>query len=126
MGTAWLSPKADTLVAVFVNMDKGSREVSLSLSGYEAEDVNTFVTDNSHNLQLDPDQKDAANLKLPSRSVVTVVMKSLEDPDGIGETLSNSPLKGESMYFDLSGRQMVNGKMPRGVYIKNGQKLISK
>lgn len=126
MGTAWLSPKADTLVAVFVNMDKGSREVSLSLSGYEAEDVNTFVTDNSHNLQLDPDQKDAANLKLPSRSVVTVVMKSLEDPDGIGETLSNSPLKGESMYFDLSGRQMVNGTMPRGVYIKNGQKLISK
>ena len=148
LGSAWLSPNADTLVAVFVNMDKGSREVSLSLTGLEAEEVKVFVTDNSHNLQLDKSQKDAANLKLPSRSVVTVVMKAFEDPDGIKEMKNEEMVNGKlsnSKCFDLSGRQIVNGtprlqsrlgakasekwsngKLPRGIYIINGQKHIIK
>ena len=122
MGTAWLSPEADTLVAVFVNMDKGSREVNLSLSGFDVDEVNTFVTDNSHNLRLDPDQKDATSLKLPSRSVVTVVMSAI-NPDGIG-TISpeRSSRKGE--IYDLSGRRIVNKNLPRGIYIRNGHKHI--
>lgn len=124
MGTAWLSPEADTLVAVFVNMDKGSREVSLSLSGFEADEVNTFVTDNSHNLQLDPDQKDAANLKLPSRSVVTVVMSAFDSDGIVSLTPERSSRRGE--IYDLSGRRIVNKNLPRGIYISNGQKLIIK
>ena len=126
MGTAWLSPEADTLVAVFVNMDKGSREVSLALSGFEAEDVKTFVTDRSHNLQLDESQTDAANLKLPSRSVVTVVMSS-EDPDGIREIKNEKlKMKNEGACYDLSGRQIVNCKLERGIYIIGGRKVVIK
>ena len=126
MGSAWLSPNAETLVAVFVNMDKGSREVSLTLEGFDLENVNTYVTDISHNLQLDPNQQDAANLRLPSRSVVTVVMKSLGDPDGITTVRNEDNTIIRKNTYDLSGRQMTNGKLPKGVYIKNGQKLISK
>lgn len=107
-------------------MDKGSREVDLTSTGFEAEDVNVYVTDKSHDLQLDPSQKDAANLKLPSRSVVTVVMKSLGDPDGITTVRNEDNTIIRKKTYDLSGRQMKNGKLPKGVYIKNGQKLISK
>jgi len=44
------------------------------------------------------------------------------------KTLSNSPLKGENIY-NLSGQQMVNGKLsnsklPRGIYIKDGRKIL--
>ena len=46
------------------------------------------------------------------------------------KTLSNSPLKGENIY-NLSGQQMVNGKslnskLPRGIYIKGGKKILAK
>lgn len=124
MGTAWLSPEADTLVVVFVNMDKGSREVSLSLPGVYVGNVKTFVTDRANNLQLDPNQTDAANLKLPSRSVVTLVMTSLEDPDGISDPIVLKDFN--FAIYDLSGRQILKGNLPKGVYIRNGQKYISK
>ena len=121
MGSAWLSPEADTLVAVFVNMDKGSREVNLSLPGVDAGDIKAFVTDRTHNLQLDSSLNDAANLKLPSRSVVTIVMTSLEDPNGIADVKDGK--NSDNKVWLLNGLQV---KQPRkGVYIKNGQKRIS-
>ena len=137
MGTAWLSPEADTLVAVFVNMDKGSREVTLSFPGFDADEVNTYVTDWSHNLQLDPDQKDAANLRLPSRSVVTVVMTSAMDTDGMG-SIQNSKFKIQNdadVVYDLCGRKIsaaVNSSLftlhssfnKKGVYVVNGKKVV--
>lgn len=121
MGTAWLSPDSATLVAVFVNMDKGSREVSLSLEGFDVEEVNTYVTDKSHNLQLDPDQKDATSLKLPSRSVVTVVMPSAIDPDGMASILRSSP-KEEERIYDLCGRRV--SRTGKGIYIIGGRKVV--
>ena len=137
MGTAWLSPEADTLVAVFVNMDKGSREVTLSFPGFDADEVNTYVTDWSHNLQLDPDQKDAANLRLPSRSVVTVVMTSAMDTDGM-RSIQNSKFKIQNdagAVYDLCGRKIsaaVNSSLftlhssfnKKGVYVVNGKKVV--
>ena len=121
MGSAWLSPDAETLVAVFVNMDRGSREVDLTASGFLVEEVNVFVTDKNHNLQYDPNQKDAASLKLPSRSVVTVVMSGI-DPDGIADITGRT--NGDDKVWLLNGLQ---AKQPlKGIYIKNGQKHISK
>ena len=137
MGTAWLSPEADTLVAVFVNMDKGSREVTLSFPGFDADEVNTYVTDWNHNLQLDPDQKDAANLRLPSRSVVTLVMTSAMDTDGM-RSIQNSKFKIKNdagAVYDLCGRKIsaaVNSSLftlhssfnKKGVYVVNGKKVV--
>ena len=42
--------------------------------------------------------------------------------------VESSKLKVQSndAWFDLSGRQMVNGKWPRGIYIKDGKKIITK
>ena len=123
IGSAWLSPEADTLVAVFVNMDKGSREVNLSLPGVDVGDIKAFVTDRTHNLQLDSSLNDATNLKLPSRSVVTVVMTSLENPDGLADILETKPKHDDRIWL-LNGLQ---ARQPlKGVYIKNGQKHISR
>ncbi|MCR5850885.1 MAG: xylanase [Bacteroidaceae bacterium] len=151
MGSAWLSPDAETLVAVFVNMDKGSRKLSLTLSGFEAEETNVFVTDKNHDLQLDPDQKDAANLKLPSRSVVTVVMSPATDPNGI-QPINNGQMVNDkwlnSKCYDLSGREVsaeansslfsdsleprrsfnerstLHPSLKKGIYIQNGKKIL--
>ena len=120
MGTAWLSPDADTLVAVFVNMDRGSRE------------VNTYITDASHDLQIDPDQKDAASLRLPSRSVVTVVMSSATDTDGIIEVKSErvKSEKCDNAVYDISGRKIdsslftFHSSLKKGIYIIGGKKVV--
>ena len=132
MGTAWLSPDADTLVAVFVNMDRGSREVNLSFPGFEAENVYTYITDASHDLQIDPDQKDAASLRLPSRSVVTVVMSSATDTDGIIEVKSErvKSEKCDNAVYDISGRKIdsslftFHSSLKKGIYIIGGKKVV--
>ena len=50
-----------------------------------------------------------------------------DDATGIEETLSNSPLKGENIY-NLAGQMVngksVNGKLPKGIYIVNGKKIL--
>ena len=52
-----------------------------------------------------------------------------DDATGIEETLSNSPLKGENIY-NLAGQMVngksVNGKLPKGIYIVNGKKIMVK
>ena len=52
-----------------------------------------------------------------------------DDATGIEETLSNSPLKGENIY-NLAGQMVngksVNGKLPKGIYIVNGKKVMVK
>ena len=121
MGSAWLSPDAETLVAVFVNMDRGSREIDLTLSGFETTGISTFVTDKSHNLQLDSSQTDAAHLKLPSRSVVTVVMPAAIDPDGI-ERISPTPSLRRGEIYDLCGRRVT--RTGKGIYITDGKKIV--
>ncbi len=123
MGTAWLSPDAGTLVAVFVNMDKGSREVSLKFSGFDAQEINTYVTDKNNDLQLDPSKKDITNLKFPSRSVVTVVMTSAVDPDGISILFTDSHIQNMETY-DLFGRRVTPTR--KGIYIINGKKTLIK
>lgn len=121
MATAWLSPEADTLVAVFVNMDRGSRQVSLATPGLDAGDVKAYVTDRSHNLQLDSRLNDAADLKLPSRSVVTVVLTSLADPDGI----ASPPAKHDDRsVYNLAGQRL--SRKQTGIIITNGRKELRK
>ena len=52
-----------------------------------------------------------------------------DDATGIEEPLSNSPLKGENIY-NLAGQMVngksVNGKLPKGIYIVNGKKIMVK
>ena len=44
---------------------------------------------------------------------------------GISLTSAPSPKRGEEWY-DLSGRKMINGQWPKGVYIINGKKVVIK
>lgn len=50
-----------------------------------------------------------------------VLMLIEDDPDGL-QMVNSKPLDGN--YYDLQGRKMPNGKLPRGMYIVNGNKVL--
>ncbi len=120
MASSWLSPDAKTLVTVLVNMSRGSRKIDLSLSGSHVEDVKTYVTDKDHDLQYDATSSDAANMEIPARSVVTVVM-SLGQSSGISDVKA-LPTVNDGKIWSLSGRQVNNPQ--KGIFIRNGKKYI--
>ena len=122
MASSWLSPDAKTLVTVLVNMSRGSRKIDLSLSGSHVEDVKTYVTDKDHDLQYDATSNDAANMEIPARSVVTVVM-SLGQSSGISDVKA-LPTVNDGKIWSLSGRQVNNPQ--KGIFIRNGKKYILK
>ena len=122
MASSWLSPDAKTLVTVLVNMSRGSRKIDLSLSGSHVEGVKTYVTDKDHDLQYDATSSDAANMEIPARSVVTVVM-SLGQSSGISDVKA-LPTVNDGKIWSLSGRQVNNPQ--KGIFIRNGKKYILK
>lgn len=122
MASSWLSPDAKTLVTVLVNMSRGSRKIDLSLSGSHVEDVKTYVTDKDRDLQYDATSSDAANMEIPARSVVTVVM-SLGQSSGISDVKA-LPTVNDGKIWSLSGRQVNNPQ--KGIFIRNGKKYILK
>ena len=122
MASSWLSPDAKTLVTVLVNMSRGSRKIDLSLSGSHVENVKTYVTDKDHDLQYDATSNDAANMEIPARSVVTVVM-SLGQSSGISDVKA-LPTVNDGKIWSLSGRQVNNPQ--KGIFIRNGKKYILK
>lgn len=122
MASSWLSPDAKTLVTVLVNMSRGSRKIDLSLSGSHVEDVKTYVTDKDHDLQYDATSSDAANMEIPARSVVTVVM-SLGQSSGMSDVKA-LPTVNDGKIWSLSGRQVNNPQ--KGIFIRNGKKYILK
>lgn len=50
-----------------------------------------------------------------------VLMLIEDDPDGL-QMVNSKPLDGN--YYDLQGRKMPNGKLPKGIYIVNGNKVL--
>ncbi|MBO4550805.1 MAG: hypothetical protein J5733_08745, partial [Bacteroidaceae bacterium] len=50
LGSAWLSPDGNEVVAVFVNISYARRKIDLSMLSGEANEVRTYVTDRSRNL----------------------------------------------------------------------------
>ena len=53
-----------------------------------------------------------------------------DNPVGINEMKSEDSstksMKNEGAWYTLDGRQVVNGKLPRGIYINNGKKVVVK
>ena len=47
-----------------------------------------------------------------------------DEEDGITETCETNKAYNQHGAYDLSGRKMVNGKLPKGIYIYNGKKLV--
>ena len=136
LGSGWLSPNEDEVVAVLVNMSHARRKVDLSMVAGEAGEVRTYVTDRGRNLRLDTSLQDMHNMVLPARSVVTVVI-DLEDASGIKATDNGQfTIHNEAdAWYDLLGcrvsGQMVNGqwsmgKLSKGIYINSGRKVLVK
>lgn len=120
LGSAWLSPDESEAVAVMVNLSHARRNVDLSMASGEAREIRTYVTDRSRDLKLDTSLQDLHNMELPARSVVTVLI-SLEDPTGMAQ---HSPSKTEHTVYDLQGYRMTNAKLPKGIYIQDGKKMV--
>ena len=127
LGSAWLSPDGNEVVAVFVNIHPARRKVDLSMALGNVEEVRTYVTDRGRDLRLDTSLQDLHNLELPARSVVTVVI-DLEDVTDIA-SINQSPLSIVHAIYDLQGRRMtqsqwINGKLSKGIYIVDGKKGV--
>ena len=114
LGSAWLSPDKNEVVAVLVNLSTGSRNVDLSMVSGEAEEVRTYVTDRSRNLRIDTSLQDLHNMIIPARSVVTVVI-GLEDATGPNEVNGQWQMAKGQYIFNLAGQRL--NKMQRGINI---------
>ena len=51
-------------------------------------------------------------------------LSEADDPDGIGAVHSSQPIARSYGTYDLSGRRIENCKLQRGIYIRNGKKVI--
>lgn len=125
LGSSWLSPDESEVVTVLVNMSYAPRKVDLSMLSGEASEVRTYVTDRRRDLKLDTSLQDLHDLELPARSVVTVVI-GLEDATGI-RLIDNGQLtkdNGADAIYDLGGRRVFRGQLPKGLYIVGGKKMI--
>ena len=126
LGSAWLSPDENEVVAVFVNLSYARRNVDLSMVSGETREVRTYVTDRKRDLKLDTSLQDLHNMELPARSVVTVVI-GVEDATGIQEMGKGQwMMSNDDAWFDLSGRRISGKTLQSGVYIHNGLKRIIK
>ena len=121
MGSSWLSPDGNTLVTVLVNMNKTSRNISLSLAEKSIESIKTYLTNKINNLRLTPALSDASNMEIPARSVVTVVA-TLGSSSGINTIKTDN--KNDNRIYSLGG-QLINNPS-KGIYIKNGKKYVVK
>jgi O-glycosyl hydrolase len=121
MGSSWLSPDGNTLVTVLVNMNRTSRNISLSLADKSIESIKTYLTNKINNLRLTPALSDASNMEIPARSVVTVVA-TLGSSSGINTIKTDN--KNDNRIYSLSG-QLINNPS-KGIYIKNGKKYVVK
>ena len=62
-------------------------------------------------------------VNVPSRSCTETIVINIQD-----EETGLIPLpkrEGEQKVYDLGGREMVNGKQQKGVYIRNGKKILN-
>jgi hypothetical protein len=121
MASSWVSADGNTLVSVFVNMNRISREIGLTIEGRSNKGVKTYVTDKDHDLQYIAALNDASDLEIPSRSVVTVVM-TLGESSGISDIRAERAA--DNKIYSLGGQQVSSPQ--KGIYIKNGKKYIVK
>lgn len=120
MGSAFLSPAKDTVVAVFVNYGYARRNISFSMDGYSTVSTDTYTTDATHNL-VHATLAQGENLSLAQKTVTTVVMK-VSEATGI-KRVHVSPDRCDDRVYTLGG-QRVAGTQPQGVYIVNGKTTI--
>lgn len=121
MGTAWLSPDGNTLVAVLVNMAQTKQELSVSAKSRRIEGLKSYLTDKNYSLKLQPKMNDIGDLIIPERSVVTLVM-TLEDQSSSSVGGITAPKHRDGRIYALDGKVAQNAG--KGVIIENGRKAI--
>ena len=119
LGSAWLSPDGKTLVSVLVNMSRSSRKIDLSATGATVNSTKAYVTDKDNDLQLSSTLTNPADMEIPARSVVTVVM-GIEGGSGVGAIKAERTPTGKT--YSLSGQQLKSAG--KGVYIRDGKKIV--
>ena len=119
MGSSWLSPDGSEVITVLVNMSRGIRKFSLT-SGEAASQTSIYLTDKDHDLSL-ISGIDPAEMEMPARSVMTVVMK--RSTDGI-TSVGNGAAKDGHVY-NLNGQRMESAS-GKGIFIRDGKKYLAK
>ncbi|MBM6992079.1 MAG: xylanase [Prevotella sp.] len=133
MGTAFLSPDKTKAVVVFVNngtVAKGVR-FTTDILGASLKTIRKYITDATHSLSLDATLAETfspdTRIVIPQRSVVTLAF-DLGTTAGISELQWHQPARSSAVY-SLDGTRVAESaddmsRLPRGIYIVNGKKII--
>ena len=63
--------------------------------------------------------------EIPAQAGTRLFIVTEDDATAI-KSIANGQQPTANSYYDLSGRKMVNGKLPNGVYIIDGRKVVIK
>ena len=119
MGSSWLSPDEKTLVTVFVNMSQAGKKIGITVADNAIESMKAYLTDKNNSLKFLSSLKDASQMEIPARSVVTIVAQ-LSNATGIHATLSHK--SSDNKFYKFNG--LPTSQPQKGVHIYNGQKYI--
>ena len=84
--------------------------------------------DGSRALTLTPKRNNAVTISGNSKDAAWWILEDATETiiaTRINE-VESTKLKAENSVYDLSGRKIVNGKLPKGIYIRNGKKILVK
>ncbi len=126
LASAYMSPDGNRIVVVYVNNAQLRRFTDISIRNTDKEivEVRKYVTSSSSNLKLSTTSTSAAHITIPGKSVTTVVI-DLKEKSGIDEVKANK--KSAKGVYTINGVKVNNvGDNGPGIYIKDGEKVISK
>ncbi len=126
MGSAYISPDKDKVVAVFVNMGYVRRNISFVIGGYDVTGIDTYTTDADNNM-AHAEYAATDKINLGKGTVTTVVMNISQTADV--ENIRTENVATDDTYHTISGMRLGVADaslLPRGIYIHNGKKIIRK
>ena len=132
-----LTTNNNNVLAYQRSKDDSRAVVVLNLSSSVATVTVSGITAGTYQKQLD-DQNPAAaasNMTLAASQSFTIPARGYQVYT-VGETVTDTGINsigtadrlqnGDGAIYDLSGRKMINGQLPKGIYIRNGKKFIVK
>lgn len=130
MGSAYLSPQADTAVCVFVNYGGMRPQFSFKVDGHEVTSIDTYTTGAEGKLKHASLPTSATvTLNMRPKTVTTVVL-GLHNTTGVTH-IDATPEKHPTAIYSLAGNKLANNaaalsQLPQGLYIVGGRKLLKR
>lgn len=121
MGSAYLSPDGNQVVAVFVNTAKSAETISLQLADASrtVSKVSKYTTNATWNMQSDQNTPQTGSIPIPARAVVTLVL-TLSGTDDLKPAHQSNT---SAAVYSLNGTSIATPAL-HGIYIQNHKKFV--